>query len=191
LGRKSRGAFWAVAFILALRAPEVRAEEAGTPLFSAFKRFCADTAARADDVKAAVLAAGGALHDPPTKSVETPFSMQTSLWDIKAGGHVLVVAAGRAQTNDADARAMTDCVVSSPEADAASLRALAGWAGVPANPDANERLTYYVFEEKGGAHQAISDGKAAEAEGRVWRLSVIRAPGVASVELMHLLGRGQ
>jgi len=166
------------------------ADEAA-PLFSAFKRFCADTGARADDVKAAVLAGGGVLHDPPTKSVETPFSMRTSLWDIKAGGHALVVAAGEARTGGADARAMADCVISSPEADPASLQALAGWAGVPANPDANERLTYYVFEEKGGAHLAISAGKAAEAEGRIWRLSVIRAPGVASVELMHLLGRGQ
>jgi len=163
------------------------AADAGTPLFSAFESFCADTGARADDVKRAVLAAGGAPHDPPTRSVETPFSMQTSLWDIKAGGHALVVAAGAAHTAGAAARAMNDCVVSGRDVDAASLKALADWAGVAANPDANERLTYYVFEEKNGAHQAISDAKAAEAEGRVWRLSVIRAPGVASVELMHLL----
>ena len=103
----------------------------------------------------------------------------------------LVVAAGEARTGGADGKAMVDCVVSGAAADAASLKALAEWAGVAANPGSNERLTYYVFEEKGGAHQAISDGKAAGAEGRVWRLSVIRAPGVTSVELMHLLAPGQ
>ena len=117
--------------------------------------------------------------------------MQTSLWDVKAGGHALVVSAGRAHTGGAPDVAMADCVISGAEADAASLMALAGWAGVPANPGANERITYYVFEDKGGVHQAVSDGKSAQEEGRIWRLTVIRAPGVASVELMHLLGKGE
>ena len=172
-------------------AQDAAAADTATPLFNAFKSFCADTGARADDVKAAVLAAGGAPHNPPTRSTETPFSMQTALWDVKAGGHAWVVSAGRAYSGGANDVAMADCVVSGAEADAASAAALAGWAGVPANPGGNERLTYYVFEDKSGAHQAVSDGKVAQEEGRIWRLTVIRAPGVVSVELMHLLGRGQ
>ena len=182
--------FWAI-LILVLGPGGVRAAEGGTPLFNAFKSFCADTGARADEVKRAVLAAGGAPHNPPTKSTDTPFSMQSSLWDINAHGQALVVAAGHAETVGADARAMTDCVVSGEEADVASLTALAGWAGVPASAGTNEHLTYYVFEDRGGAHQPVSDGKTAEEAGRIWRLTVIRAPGVVSVELMHLLGRGR
>ena len=171
---------------------DAAAAEAGTPrLFNAFKSFCADTGARPDEVKKAVLATGGTPHDPPTRSTETPFSMQTSLWDVKASGHALVVAAGQAHTGGANAKAMADCVVTGTEADDASLKALAGWAGVPANPDANQHITYYVFEDNAGTHQQISNGKAAEAEGRIWRLTVIRGPGVASVDLMHLLAPGQ
>ena len=185
---KSRVAWLAVMAILC-GARNVAAAE--TPLFSAFKNFCADTGARPDDVKKAVLAAGGAPHDPPTRSTETPFSMQTSLWDVKAGGLALVVAAGRAHTGGVPEVAMADCVISGANADAASLTSLAGWAGVPANPGANERITYYVFQENGSAHQAVSDGKIAQEEGRIWRLTVIRAPGVVSVELMHLLGTRQ
>ena len=175
--------------ILGVRATS--AEPSTTPLYSAFKSFCADTGARADDVKAAVLAAGGAPHDPPTRSVGTPFSMQTMLWDVKTGGQALVVAAGRARTTGADARAMVDCVVSGKEMNAASLAALARWADVATSGEANARIAYYVFEDKDGSHRAISDPKAAEEEGRIWRLTVIHTPGVASVELMHLLGRGQ
>ena len=164
-------------------------------MFSAFKSFCADTGARADAVKGAILAAGGAPHDPPTKSTETPFPMQTSLWDVKVGGHSLVVAAGRAHSGGTADVAMADCVVSGAQADAASLKALEGWAGVPANNGANELLTYYVFEEKDGAHHTVSGARAAQEAaqeaGRIWRLTVIRAPGIASVELMHMLGRGQ
>lgn len=167
------------------------AADAGAPLFGAFKSFCADTGARTDDVKHAVLAAGGVPHDPPTKSTDTPFSMQSLLWDIKAHGRALVVAAGHAETSGADARAMTDCVVSGKEVDAASLTALADWAGVPASAGTSENLTYYVFEDRGGAHQPVSGAKAAEAAGRIWRLTVIRAPGVATVELMHLLATSQ
>lgn len=190
LAPKSRIAWLAVMAMLC-GARDAAAADAGAPLFSAFKSFCADTGARANSVKRAVLAAGGAPHAPPTKSTDTPFSMQSSLWDIKAHGQALVVAAGHAETSGADARAMTDCVVSSTEVDAASLTALAGWAGVPANAGTTEHLTYYVFEDLGGTHQPVSDAKIAEEAGRIWRLTVIRAPGVASVELMHLLGRGK
>src|SRR5579871_6096109 len=153
---------WALTFF----AQGALADEA-EPLFSAFKSFCADTGARADEVQKAVLAAGGAPHDPPTKSTETPFSMQTSLWDVKAGGQAVVVAAGHAQTTGPNGRAMADCVVSGKDADPASLAALAAWAGVAANADANERITYYVFEDRGGVHQAVGDGKAAQEEGRI------------------------
>ena len=171
---------------------DARAADGGSPpLFGAFKAFCADTEARSESVKAAVLAAGGVPHNPPARSVETPFFMQSSLWDVKAGGHALVVAAGLARTNGEAAITMADCVISGTEADAASLAALAAWAGVPANADANKRIAYYVFENKNGAHQVISDGKAAQQEGRIWRLTVIRGPGVSSVELMHLMAPGQ
>ena len=179
---------WLVMMAILCGARNAAAQDGGTPLFSAFKKFCANTGARPDDVKKAILAAGGAPHNPPTRSTETPFSMETSLWDIKAGGHAFVVAAGHANTGGAPDVAMADCVISGAEADAASLTALAGWAGVPANPGANERITYYVFEDRGGTHQVVSDGKTSGEEGRIWRLTVIRAPGVASVELMHLLG---
>jgi hypothetical protein len=95
------------------------------------------------------------------------------------------VSAGHASS--ADGRAMIDCVISGAVADDASVAALARWAGVPASPGANARFTYYLFEDRDGAHRAIGD--ASEAEGRSWRLTVIRAPGVVSAELMHLLGR--
>lgn len=187
---KSRVA-WLAVMAMFCGGRDAAAADVGAPLFSAFKNYCADTGARADEVQKAVLAAGGAPHDPPTRSTETPFSMQTSLWDAKAGGHAFVVAAGHAHTGGAPDVAMDDCVISGADADSASLTALAGWAGVAANPGANERITYYVFEDKGGAHQPVSGGKSAEEEGRIWRLTVIRAPGVVSVELMHLLGRGR
>jgi hypothetical protein len=190
LAPKSRIA-WLAVLAVVCGGRDAAAAEAGTPLFNAFQRFCADSGARADDVKRAVLAAGGVAHDPPTKSTQTPFAMETTLWDVKAGGQPLVVAAGRAHTTGAAEMAMTDCVISGNAVDAASLTALAGWAGVPANANANERLTYYVFEDKNGAHRTVADAKAAEAAGRIWRLTIIRAPGIVSVELMHLLGKGE
>ena len=186
MARKRHVTLWAVmALFWGSRAI---AADASPPLFSAFKAFCADTGARADAVKAAVEARKGVAHDPPTKSTQTPFPMETSLWDVKVDGQALVVAAGRAHTAE---KAMADCVVSGPGADAASLAALAQWASVPANPGSNDRFSYYVFEDRNGAHQAVSDGKAAEVAGRIWRLTIIRAPGIASVELMHLLAPGQ
>ena len=188
MARKSRVVFWAIVVLL-FGVRGAFAEDVGTPLFNAFKSFCAETGARADDVKRAVLAAGGAPHDPPTQSVEAPFSMRTTLWDVKAGGLGLVVSAGEAHTSGADAQAMADCVVRSSEVDTASLMALANWAGVPAHPSSTPRLTYYVFEDAGGRHRALSDVHGAEAVGRTWRLSVIRMPGLVTVDLMHALGR--
>ena len=161
------------------------AQEAATPFFNSFKAFCADTGAQAENVKAAVLAAGGTPHDPPTKSAETPFPMQTSLWDVKANGEALVVSAGHASS--ADGRTMIDCVISGAAADDASVAALERWAGVPASPGANARFAYYLFEDRDGGHSVLRN--TSEAEGRSWRLTLIRAPGVASAELMHLLGR--
>src|SRR3569623_425607 len=78
---------WMAVMAMFCGAQKASAANAGAPLFNAFKSFCSDTGARADDVKRAVLAAGGAPHDPPTRSVETPYSMQTTHWAITAGGH--------------------------------------------------------------------------------------------------------
>ena len=175
-------------------AEEAKAEDGKAPLFRTFKSFCADTGARADAVKEAVLAAGGTPQNPPTKSTTAPFPMETSLWDLTVDGQAMVVAAGRAHTGGARDVAMADCVISGRVTEEASLLALAGWAGVPAHPSSTPQLTYYVFEQTGSRHKALGDAaaaQAAEVDGRIWRLSVIRAPGLVTVDLMHALGKTQ
>jgi len=68
------------------------ARAAEPTLFSAFKKFCAETEAKPDAVKAAVEGLGGRLSQGPVNSDGWPFAVGLTIWNITIDGRNIDVS---------------------------------------------------------------------------------------------------
>jgi hypothetical protein len=184
------------------------------PLFDAFKSFCVETGAKPEVVNATVEAAGGKLHMPSvdtTKgrdSMDSPFPLTLTTWDITLKGHPMWVSSGTSYPSRKLGSAKNrvsdfdSCDISSFANEDASIEAIRRWANVEPNevstnpPSAkwSPSLTmyFYSFQVSGSVHSAIADkGQIlkAEEEGRFWSLVIMQNSHSAAFQLVHDLPR--
>lgn len=173
-------------FVMFSAVAPARAQE--TPLFDAFKRFCVDTRASPDAVQAAVEAAGGKFR---VRNAQYGMPhMTVRILDYAEGGQKLVIAAGMSDTL---VNAIANCTVSVDTKDDASVAAIRNWVRVrPYRTSPGSLATYsYSFQERGSERLALPVDRTAEsqaeAQGRVWLITVGHSRDMASVQLSHVL----
>jgi hypothetical protein len=185
---------------------EARAAE--PPLFSAFKKFCAETDAKPDAVKAAIKGAGGRLSKGPVNSGGWPFAVGLTIWNVTIEGRDIDVSASvqripprlNKPTSNSDT-----CILNEFAADDASVEGIRKWIGVPPSnvmgPDkvslgdgkkASGLTIYnYGYTIAGDEHVPIKDQSSlheAERQGRYWSVVVLSDGHSASVQFAHELG---
>ena len=189
----SRGGAMLAAVVI-LTAGEVDDTDA-TPLFKAFKAFCANTDVNLRAVKAAVEAAGGKQYHAPA-STNWPWPMTVASWDIGSGGARLLVSSGTLHAPQIRTQSQLDgnsCIVTGFVADDAGAKAIRKWVGVTPTRTSPGSLSirYYGFQEMGGQRYPLPNDRAArrnvENEGRVWSLVLLQSSDGVSVQLSHHL----
>lgn len=184
------------------------ASAAEPPLFSAFKKFCAETNAKPNSVKAAIEGAGGRLSKGPVDSDGWPFAVGLTIWDITIDGRDVNVSASAQRIPSRSNKAAYNadsCILNEFAADDASVEAIRKWIGVPPGnvmrPDDSlvgngkkaSGLTIYNYSYAvvGDSHVPIKDHTSlheAERRGRYWSVVVLSDSHSASVQFTHELG---
>jgi len=171
------------------------AQEGEDAFYAAFKKFCTETGAEPDSVKAAVEATPLATPIRPPASTAPPYPMTAVGWNVNWNGHPLIINSGTSLAPYGPGLAMptVSCVVSSRGNEDAGIAAIRKWVGVQSDPQASTSSgsSYYTYREDGfGRKPMIGDDaalKSAMAQGKAWLLTVVQWPDFASAQLMHFL----
>jgi hypothetical protein len=155
------------AFVLAIPA---YAYAQDPPLFAAFKSFCLDAGADADQVKLAVQMAGGKPHNPPGGSTTTPWPMTATSWDIAVQGHRMILNIGTAHPPGRSGT--TDCILTSFSDETASIAALRKWVGIPKS-HGDQTVEFYDFDQDGSVRKL----------GNSWHMAILS--GANSFQFTH------
>ena len=160
----------------------------GLELFAAFKRFCVDTGASPDAMKAAVEAAGGTFKTQGDTGDGLVFMTVTS-WNYVADGQYFIISAGTMRVSafaDQPRKYSRECTIFTSGDVDASVAAIREWVGVPSFSVSNEATGYY-FQVLGSARLRMDPSndatRTAKSEGRERLLVVIQKPHWASVQL--------
>lgn len=169
----------------------VYAQDQDALLFAAFKTYCLNAGADADQVKLAVELAGGKAHNPPMGSTDKPWPMTVMSWDITVQGHKMSLSIGTAHPPHGPNAVSntTDCVISSFYDESASMDALRKWVGVPRDPKM-PFPEFYSFRQEGMTHATVANDNSlrmAEDNGYLWQLVLIGKNSLQSVQLIHTL----
>ena len=163
---------------------------ADTPLFSAFKQFCADTQAKPDAVKSAVLAASSKAVGSAATNRKAPASATGKSWSLVFQGHHLTVTAGTLHAPTAGAMPPTDsvtCAITDSDGDNAGASAIGAWAGVPASAEVSGIFGTYTYQDKNGTRAPVKAPETAvkDPEG-LWNLTLSQVGKLTAVNLAHV-----
>ncbi len=169
-------------------ASTAQAQPKSSPLFAAFESFCADPDMTPQEVRMAVLVAGGKARGAPG-STDVPQPMYVSGWDVTVQGQTFLVTAGGvcAPHGPNMIQDTVSCSVVGDDSDGAALEELKHWVtGAPSSPGS----PFYDFEWDGQKRVPVPDGEAFRADndaGKVWGLNIVGGGKHANVMLSHSL----
>ncbi|HEY1961087.1 MAG TPA: hypothetical protein VGG69_01615 [Rhizomicrobium sp.] len=163
---------------------------ADPPLFAAFKKFCADTKAEPDAVKAAALAASSKNVASAATDKKAPAAAAGSSWTLLFQGHHLTVTSGTLNTPAAaniPATKGVTCAITDSDGDNAGASAIGAWAKVPATAEVGGVFGTYSYQEKNGVRVGVkAPDKAVKDPEGMWNLTLSQVGKLTAVNLAHV-----
>ena len=174
----------------ALIALPAQAQTSDSPFYTAFRKYCADTGADPDRVKAAVEAAPLSQGGNTASPASIPLKISANLWSVTVDGHAFTIQStqGHIPLGPPQGQNIIICAVSSSADEDAGIAAIRDWAGIPPEAPSSSGRARYNFRQDGPARTRMEGNAAlmaALAEGNYWSLTLDQNPGFAMVQLLH------